>query len=83
MALRLPLVLLWRALEDDDGGFLFCVWEDEDLRVVAAGRPEPRATGVGRLRKNEMRNKGCLAAGRPGLPRESSRSLRSASSFCL
>lgn len=84
---RLPLVLVWRGLEDEEGCFLFCVCEEDDLRVVAEGRVEPRAMGFGRLRMNERRNQGCLASGlrgaRPALTRARSRSLRSASSFCL
>lgn len=54
---------------------------------MTAGRPDPRLTGFGRLRKNEKRNRGWVAAGRrggrPALTRARSRILRSASSFCL
>jgi len=84
---RLPLVLLRRGLEDDEGCFLFGVREEADLRVAVAGRVGPRAMGLGRLRKNERRNQGCLASGlrggRPALTRARSRILRSASSLCL
>ena len=80
-------MLVWRGLEDEECGFLLCVWEDEDLRVVAVGRPEPRGMGFGRLRKNERRNQGWVAEGlkgdRPALARARSCNLRLASSFCL
>ena len=55
--------------------------------MVTVGRPEPRAMGLGWPRMNERRNQGLLTAGRgadrPALARASSRTLRSASSFCL
>ena len=81
-------MLLWRDLEEDEGGFRLCEWAEEvDLRVVGVGRPEAPAMGVGRLRKNEIRNHGCLAIGfrgdRPALTRARSLSLRSASSLFL
>jgi hypothetical protein len=88
LELLLPLALVRRDLADDEGALLLWVWVEEDvLRDVAEERPAATWAWLGRLRKNERRKKGCLAVGfrggRPALVRETSRSLRSASSFFL
>lgn len=84
----LPVELLWRDFEGGWADFFLCeLLEDDDLRLVVAGRWETPAMGFGLLRRNERRNKGGLASGRrgglPALAREWARSLSSAAAFRL